>query len=129
MRKIIGFSGFVLVFFTGTVFAFKAKTAKCEVTIEDVLKGTSSRIIHEFSLKSREIGAQKKNFKLPGGDYDCTLSFFGLRRGTALSCEYKQSLGEIFFQSDRSTIKEKKPVNNLSFRHKGAFMNIQTSCR
>ncbi|MFH1260179.1 MAG: hypothetical protein ABII74_10310 [Elusimicrobiota bacterium] len=128
MKTITMLAGFVAIFLIGAAFAFKSNSAKCKIVIEDVRKGATFTIEHQFVLNKTENSAQRKHFEIPGNDYACTLAFFGLKNGTMFSCEYKKDFGETFFQSDRSVIKESDPANNLTFRHKGAFISIKTKC-
>ncbi len=105
-----------------------AGSATCIIEIEDVNKASNYALAQTFNFKKDGAG-QRKHFELPGNDYNCTLAFFELGKGTMLSCEYKNDMGHTFFQSDRSALKDSSVSNTLSFRHKSAFIVVTTLCK
>ncbi len=105
----------------------RAEAALCKIAIEDVHKGATKTIAHQFTLKKKDT-AERRHFEVANGDYTCQLAFFGLKSGSMISCEYKGDMGQTFFQSDRSGLTENGATNNLAFRHKGAFISIKTNC-
>ncbi len=125
MKKLLILCG-ILPLFLITNLAW-AGSATCNIQIEDVNKATKYSIEHEF-IYEPEGRAQRKHFEIPGNDYLCTLMFHELNNGTMLSCEYRNDGGLTFFQSDRTVLKDKDVTNNLSFRHKSAFISIKTKC-
>lgn len=104
-----------------------ADTAACRIEIEDVNKGSTYEFQHRFTFQ-KSGDAQRKHFETPGNDYACTLAFFELGMGTMVSCEYKRDMGQTFFQSDRSALKDASGTNNLAFRHASAFLVVKTKC-
>lgn len=112
-----------------------ADTAKCTIEIEDViaeveLKATTKYIVEQtFSFKPDSVEAQRKYFDLSDGRYSCTLAFYDLNIGTALSCEKKEDLGHTFVQSDRSGIEEHAARNNLIFRDGNSFFELNAICK
>jgi len=104
-----------------------ATSATCTIKIEDNKLRSVYKLEHKFVINNEGNG-QRKHFEFPGNDYSCTLAFFEINSGTMLSCEYKQDIGQTFFQSDRTVLKE-KPINNLTFRHKSSFITIETKCK
>jgi hypothetical protein len=115
----------VLIMFVAS--ASLAETATCRIEIEDVNKGSTYELQQGFTFKEGG-DAQRKHFETPGNDYACTLAFFELGMGTMVSCEYKRDMGQTFFQSDRSTLKNASGANNLAFRHVAASLVIKTKC-
>ncbi len=122
------FSMFVTCFFLVFPQVSFANTAECIIEIEDTRKGSTYTLKHKFSLRKEHDAVQRKYFEIPGNDYLCTLAFFGMKNGTMLSCEYKYDKGHTFFQSDRSVLPDENMANNLSFRHKSAYIYIKTKC-
>jgi hypothetical protein len=104
-----------------------ADNATCKIKIEDVNKGATYTLEQAFDYV-KDGAARIKEFDTPGNDYVCRLAFFDILNGTMLSCEYKKDMGQTFFQSDRSLLKEASVSNNLTFRHQSSFINIQTVC-
>jgi hypothetical protein len=104
-----------------------AASVMCNIEIEDVSKGVKYNVQHKPKL-SGELDVDKFGFDVPGSDYRCWFTFFGLGNGSAIACEYNKDMGYTFFQSDRSVMKESPVKNNLSFRHKGSFIGIKTVC-
>lgn len=125
--KPLAFGTFLLVALTSSSLAW-ADSIACSIRIEDVNKATAYTLTQTFELKS-DGHAQRKHFETPGNDYSCTLAFFELGKGTMLSCEYKADGGHTFFQSDRSSLADNAVTNILSFRHKSAFIVLQTVCK
>ncbi|MBF0315107.1 MAG: hypothetical protein HQK52_16910 [Oligoflexia bacterium] len=100
--------------------------AACKIDMEDINK----KLKKSFKIDtSKKKSPSKHNFSLPNSDYSCTLAFFDLDSGTMLSCEFNKDMGQTFFQSDRSVVKEHNPVNNLSFRHLNSQIYIESSCQ
>ena len=107
-----------------TAWAANSAKGKCDIVIEDVGSGGAKyKLEQTYSSATRF----RKSFKLPGTNYSCTHAFFGLEKGTMLSCELDE-LGHHFIQSDRTSIDESKPKNNLNFRYKTSFFVIKTDC-
>ena len=104
-----------------------ANNAMCTIEIEDVNQGSTYTLEHKFQFEKGGV-AQRKVFEVPGNDYVCTLAFFDLNTGTMISCEYKNDIGHTFFQSDRSILHDEIPANNLTFRHKSAFIVVKSKC-
>lgn len=104
-----------------------AETATCRIEVEDVNKGSTYELQQRFNF-NKGGGAQRKHFETPGNDYTCTLVFFETGMGTMISCEYKPDMGQTFFQSDRSVLKDARGANNLAFRHASVFLIIRTKC-
>lgn len=107
----------------------QAETATCSIAIQDARIGTTYVVETKFEFKEGDIAGRRKAFNIPGANYNCLLTFFGLRSGTMVSCQYGGDLGETFFQSDRTAIEEVNPKNTLAFRHKGTFAIIKTECQ
>ena len=112
-----------------------ADTAECKIEIEDIVKGTTYTIEQKFDYEpEQELDFEKgdighwKHFDLPGADYACHLVFYEIDKGTMISCEYKGDQGHTFFQSDRSVLRNKTNVNKLTFRHKKAFISLESTC-
>ena len=126
MMKLYTFTGVVLAALTSSLHAW-AGSATCSIGIEDVNKASTYTLRHRFALK-KDGPAQRKHFEIPGNDYNCTLAFFELRKGTMLSCEYKKDAGYTFFQSDRSAVDDEIVTNNLAFRHQSSFIVLKTKC-
>ncbi len=105
-----------------------AETASCEIRINDINKGTVYTLNEKFTFKEGGAG-QRKHFDLPGQDYSCTLAFFDKKIGTMISCAYKPDMEQTFFQSDRTGIKMDNGENTLTFRHKSAYINLETICK
>ena len=110
-----------------TATSARADSATCQIKINDVNKDTNYSIEQKFTFKKGG-DAQRKHFETPGNDYDCTIVFFELNKGTMLSCAYKKDLGQTFFQSDRSTLNDKFSTNSLTFRHGSAFLVLDVKC-
>lgn len=104
-----------------------AGNATCKIKIEDVNKGVTYTLEQAFDYV-KDGAARIREFDTPKNEYACRLAFFDLMNGTMLSCEYKKDMGQTFFQSDRSSLKEASASNNLTFRHKSSFINIKTVC-
>lgn len=127
MTKPLAFGTLLLVALTSSSPAW-AGSAACSIRIEDVNKATAYTLTQTFEFNN-DGSAQRKHFETPGNDYSCTLAFFELGKGTMLSCEYKEDAGHTFFQSDRSSLDDNAVTNNLSFRHKSAFIVLKTVCK
>ncbi len=127
MTKPLAFGTLLLVALTSLSPAW-AGSAACSIRIEDVNKATAYMLTQTFEFRN-DGPAQRKHFETPGNDYSCTLAFFELGKGTMLSCEYKEDAGHTFFQSDRSSLDDNAVTNNLSFRHKSAFIVLKTVCK
>lgn len=104
-----------------------AKTAICNVEIQDVSTGTKYNVTHKVDYTVGAAG-DRKEFNLPGSKYKCYLMFFTLDNGTALSCELDEH-GQNYIQSDRSIIKEGNAKNNLVFRYGKSHFVIKSSCK
>jgi len=122
------FSVCVTCFFLAFPRVALADLAKCSIQIEDFRSGSTYTMNHNFRFEKGTESVQKKDFEIPGNDYLCTLAFFGMKKGTKVSCEYKYDKGHTFFQSDRSVLHDENMANNLSFRHKSAHISIKTKC-
>ena len=110
-----------------------ADTAKCTIEVEDVnaeveLKAATKYVIEQTFSFNLGTGAQRKHFDLPDGRYSCTLAFFDLNSGTALSCGRKTS-EHTFVQSDRSDIHEQAARNNLTFRDGNSYFVLNAACK
>lgn len=101
--------------------------ATCKIQIENVVTGTTYTIEHSF-VSDVGVAADRKNFNLPGSEYECTLAYFDRNTGTMLSCQLDE-LGHHFVQSDRSSLDEKEAKNYLSFRYKSSFVILRSSCK
>lgn len=118
---------FAIIFlFTFKVTAYAAQVV-CKIAIEDFATGVKYNIEHK-PFPRGDLKSDKFEFDVPGADYSCYLTFFGLGNGSALACEYDKDMGYTFFKSDRSLLEENPVKNNLSFRHEGSFVIIKTIC-
>ena len=104
-----------------------AKTALCNIEIQDVSTGTKYNVTHKVEYTVGAAG-DRKEFNLPGSNYKCYLTFFTLEGGTSLSCMLDE-LGHNYVQSDRSVIKEGFAKNNLTFRFGRSHFVIKSSCK
>lgn len=104
-----------------------AATALCKIEIKDVNKASTHRLEYKFTFK-KDGDIQRKHFEIPGDEYACTLAISGNQKGTMLSCEYMADMGHTFFQTDRSVLSDRIATNNLAFRHKSAFIVVETRC-
>jgi len=106
-----------------------ADKAECIIEITDFGKGINVYTIKHTFIFTKGASAQRKDFELPGNnDHFCTLTFWELKNGTMLSCEYKDDRGLTFFKSDRSILQDENADNHLAFRHKSAHFYIKTKC-
>lgn len=104
-----------------------AKTANCNIEIQDVSTGTKYNVPHKIEYTVSAAG-DRKTFNLPGSNYQCYFTFFTLESGTSLSCKLDE-LGHNYAQSDRSVIKEGFAKNNLTFRFGKSHFVIESSCK
>ena len=116
------------------VLSASADTASCKVEIEDVTAQVQSKTavkqIVQFAFElTPESEAQRKYFQLSDGAYWCTLAFFNLESGTALSCERTDDDGHTYVQSDRSGITEHAGRNNLIFRDGDSHFVLNVMCQ
>jgi len=119
---------YIAVFLLSFSSSMRAETAICSIAIQVVNTGATYVVEAMFDFEEGDIAGRRKSVDVPGANYSCMLTFFGLRSGTMVSCQYGEDLGETFFQSDRTTIDESNPKNTLAFRHEGTFVVIRTEC-
>lgn len=103
--------------------------AYCEITVDDVRRGSKSVIRETFSLipDADRIFADRRYFALPGvADGRCTLAFFP-KNGTMVGCEL-DAAGWQYVQSDRSGREEFPNSNQLTFRFRDVHISIDVKC-
>lgn len=99
----------------------------CHIKVDDVQGGTTYKL-EAKSDASRKDGGQRKHFDTPGKDYSCTLAYCGDGNGTMLSCGFNGDMQHTYFQSDRTTHKDPRSDNYLTFRHREAHISIESWC-
>lgn len=115
-----------------------ADTAKCEIEIKDISRSIDQEKLIKINRVETflfEAGAnaltatQRKYFRLPGDQYNCTLAFVDLHAGISLSCENIENQGYTYFQSEQggNAIEQNKLF--LTFRHANSHFTISAICK
>jgi hypothetical protein len=108
-----------------TPILLQSKSSSCSIDYLD-LKSNIKKTL-QYNLKDSAAGT-RKIFML-NKTYKCYFTYFDSYGGTSISCAYIPDMEQTYFQSDRSSIRENKPKNNLVFKHMNNSFQIKTMCK
>ena len=113
-------------YFSLMLFSISAKAetlhGECVITIITDQKYT---LVHQFSYDSDKPNlSQGFNFSIPGLPYSCLHQVHDPSTGTWLRCNYQED----WWLSDRSSLKEEQPKQDLRVQHQGNFFAVQSIC-